>query len=258
MIRTSLLVLAAASVVLNSHAAPLHAGKIVSYDSGVGYSANFTHPEAALGEPARVNPFGEDTDPFNPPYGTNQVVSIGAGGSLVVQFMKPILNHPRNIDRRDFTIFGNSGFIITNEFDLITYNWIGIPATDGSLFGESTGETRVSVSFDGQHFFMLNPQFAPAVDSFPPSDGAGDFGIPVDPKLSAENFAGATLDDIRNLYGGSGGGASYDISWAQDSNGRRIWLPMIRFIRIDVISGKTEIDGFAAVERVPWWWKSKK
>lgn len=258
MLKTSLLVLAVASVVLNSNAAPLYAGKVVSYDPGVGYSANFTHPEAAVGEPARVNPFSEDADPFNPPYGTNQVVSIGAGGSLVVQFKKPILNHPRNIDRRDFTIFGNSGFIITNEFDLTTYNWIGIPATDGSLFGESTGETRVSVSFDGRHFFMLNPEFAPVVDSFPPTDGAGDFGLPVDPKLSAENFAGATLDDIRGLYNGSGGGASYDISWAQDSKGRRVWLPMVRFIRIDVISGKAEIDGFAAVERLPWWWKGNK
>ena len=258
MLKTSLLVLAAASVVLNSNAASLYAGKIISYDLGAGYSVNFTHPETALGEPARVNPFGEDTDPFNPPYGTNQIVSIGAGGSLVVQFKKPILNHPRNIDRRDFTIFGNSGFIITNEFDLSTFNWLGVPATDGSLFGESTGETRVSVSFDGRHFFTLNSALAPVVDGFPPTDGAGDFGIPVDPKLSAENFAGATINDIRSLYDGSGGGASYDISWAQDAKGSRVWLPIIRFVRIDVISGKAEVDGFAAVERVPRWWKGKK
>ena len=257
MLKTSLLVLAVASVVLNSHAAPLYAGKVVSYDPGAGYSANFTHPDAALGEPARVNPFGEDTDPFNPPYGTNQIVSIGAGGSLVVQFKKPILNHPRNIDHRDFTIFGNSGFIITNEFDLTTYNWIGIPATDGSLFGESTGETRVSVSFDGRHFFTLNSEFAPVVDRFPPTVGSGNFGIPVDPKLSEENFAGATLADIRSLYDGSGGGASYDIAWAVDAKGRRVWLPMVRFIRIDVISGKTEVDGFSAVARAPHWWKNK-
>jgi len=256
MLRTCLLVLAAASLVLNAHAASLFAGKIVSYQPGVGYSAGFTNPEVALGEPARVNPFGEDADPFNPPYGTNQIVSIGAGGSLVVQFKKPILNHPRNIDRLDFTVFGNSGFIITNEYDFTTYNWIGLPATDGSLFGESTGETRVSVSFDGRHFFTLNPERAPSVDGFPPTDGAGDFGIPVEPKLSAEDFAGATLDDIRTLYDGSGGGASYDISWAQDSKGRCVWLPMIRFIRIDVIRGKVEIDGFATVERAPWWRKT--
>ncbi len=251
MLRTSLLVLAVASFGFNSYAASLFAGKVASYDPGLGYSVNFTHPEAALGEPARVNPFGEDADPFNPPYGTNQIVSIGAGGSLVVEFKKPILNHPRNIYQRDFTIFGNSGFIITNEFDLTIYNWIGIPATDGSLFGESTGETRVSVSFDGRRFFTLNPEFAPLADRFPPTDGGGDFGIPVDSKLSAESFAGATLDDIRDLYDGSGGGASYDISSAQDAMGRQVWLPMVRFIRIDVITGRAEIDGFAAVERLP-------
>jgi len=258
MLRTSLLVLATASVVLNSNAASFHAARIVSYDPGAGYSVNFTHPDAALGEPARINPFGEDTDPFNPPYGTNQIVSIGAGGSLTVRFHKPVLNHPRNIDQLDFTIFGNTGFIITNEFDLVTFNWIGIPATDGSLFGSSAGETRVSVSYDGRHFFTLAPERAPEVDSFPPTDGQGDFGVPVDPKLSADNFAGATLEDIRSLYDGSGGGASYDISWARDSRGRRVFLPIIRFVRVEVISGKAEIDAFATIERLPWWWKGKK
>jgi hypothetical protein len=254
MFKTCSSVLAAASFVLTSHAGSIYAGKIFSYDPGVGYSGNFTHPEAALGEPARVNPYGEATDPFNPPYGTNQIVSIGAGGWLTVRFDRPILNHPRNVDHLDFTIFGNSGFIITNEFDLTTFDWIGTPATDGSLFGQRTGETRVSVSFDGRRFFTLNPALAPPVDSFPPTDGAGDFRVPLDPKLSSADFAGATLADIRARYDRSGGGASFDISWAQDAQGRPVWLPMLRFVRIDVISGKAEIDGFAAVGRVPSWW----
>ncbi|MBK7998152.1 MAG: hypothetical protein IPK15_05320 [Verrucomicrobia bacterium] len=256
--KSCLLLLAIASLASTSttHAAP--GDRVVSYDPGVGYTPNFTHPRVVLGEPSRVNPFGEATDPFNPAYGTNQVLSIGAGGSLVVRLQKPILNHPRNIDGLDFTIFGNSGFIITNEFDLTTYEWIGIPATDSSLFGESTGETRVSVSFNGKHFYTLNPAYNPTVDSFPPTDAAGDFRIPVDPKLSVENFAGATLEDIRDLYDGSGGGASYDISWAVDARGRRVWLPMVRYIRIDVISGKAEIDAFSAVARTPHWRKGKK
>lgn len=225
--------------------------RVVSYDPGTGYVPEYTRPEVVLGEPGRVNPFGEFVDPFNPPYGTNQVLSVGAGGSLVIQLHKPILNHPRNIDGLDFTIFGNSGFIVTNEFDLTTYDWIGTPATDGTLFGESTGETRVSVSFNGRRFYTLHPAVAPRVDAFPPTDGAGDFHIPVDPTLTADNFVGVTLDDIRDLYAGSGGGASFDISWAVDARGRRVWLPMIRFIRIDVISGKAEIDGFSAVGRLP-------
>lgn len=256
--KTCLLLLAIASVVSTSTLSAAPGDKVISYNPGVGYTPNFTHPQVILGEPSRVNPFGEATDPFNPPYGTNQILSIGTGGSVVVRLHKPILNHPRNIDGLDFTIFGNSGFIITNEFDLTTFNWIGVPATDGSLFGESTGETRVSVSFDGKRFYALHPAYAPSVDSFPPTDGAGDFRIPVDPKLSAENFPGATLDDIRHLYDSSAGGASYDISWAVDARGRRVWLPMIRFIRIDVPSGKAEIDGFSAVARLPHWWKARK
>ena len=56
-----------------------------------------------------------------------------------LQFQTPILNHPNNLYGYDFTIFGNSGFIITNDFDLTTFNWIGIPATDGSLFAENEG-----------------------------------------------------------------------------------------------------------------------
>lgn len=256
--KSCLLLLAIASLASTSTTLAAPGDRVVSYNPGIDHAPNFTHAPVVLGEPSRVNPFGEATDPFNPAYGTNQLLSIGAGGSLVVRLQKPILNHPRNIDGLDFTIFGNSGFIITNEFDLTTYEWIGIPATDSSLFGESTGETRVSVSFNGKHFYTLNPDYVPNVDSFPPTDAAGDFRIPVDPKLSAENFAGATLDDIRDLYDGSGGGASYDISWAIDARGRRVWLPMVRYLRIDVIRGKAEVDAFSAVARTPHRWKGKK
>src|SRR5437867_460314 len=217
-----LLMLLAACVVFRSHAASFYADELISYDPGVGFAPRFTHPEAALGEPSRVNPFAEATDPFNPPYGTNQIVSIGAGGSLVVRFHTPVLNHPRNPRGLDFTIFGNTGFIITNDLDGSTGNWIGAPATDGSIFGQNTGRTRVSVSRDGVQFYQLNPALAPAVDSFPPTDGAGDFHVPLTPELTASDFAGATLEDMRSLYQGSGGGASYDISWAQDANGQGV------------------------------------
>lgn len=251
MSKVQLLALALASLVFtstSSHASPF-ADAVVSYDPGVGYVPRFTNPWAALGEPSRVNPFGEATDPFDPPYGTNQIVSIGAGGHLVVRFHTPIQNHPHNPHGLDFTIFGNAGFIITNDFDVTTGNWVGVPATGGSLFGTSTGETRVSVSHDGRHFFELNPTLAPAVDRFPPTDGSGNFHVPLDPALTQPDFAGATLAEIRSLYNGSGGGASYDISWAVGPRGHRMHLPEIRFIRIDVLSGRGEIDGFAAVQR---------
>src|SRR2546423_14138401 len=96
MLNVRLLALALASFVVTSHASPF-ADAVVSYNAGTGYAPRFTNPLAALGEPSRTNPFGEATDPFDPPYGTNQIVSIGSGGHLVVRFHTPILNHPRNL-----------------------------------------------------------------------------------------------------------------------------------------------------------------
>lgn len=253
MLKIRLLVLATASLVLHTStsavASSFFAGEVVSYDPGVGFVARFTSPETALDEPSQVNPFTEVTDPFNPPYGTNQIVSIGAGGSLIVKIATPILNHPNNLHGLDFTIFGGAGFIITNDFDLTTYNWVGTPATDGSLFAQSTGETRVSVSRDGVTFYELNPALAPAVDYFPPTDSAGSAQVPLLPGLTAGDFAGASLDDIRTLYNGSAGGASYDISWAQDAAGNSVSLQAIRYVRVDVLSGHSEIDAFSVVTR---------
>jgi hypothetical protein len=224
----------------------------VSYEAGVGAATRFANAETALGQPSQFNPFSDPTDPFNPPYGTNQIVSVGAGGHLTLQFSRPILNHPLNRYGRDFIIFGNAGFIITNEFDLVLFDWIGTPATDGSLFGTATGEVIVSVSRNGRDFYVLDPSLAPSVDGFAPTDGLGDPGIPVSPGLSASDFAGATLEDLRTLYQGSAGGASYDLDWARDTAGRGVFLPEIRFVRIDVLDGHAEIDAITAVHRVPW------
>src|SRR6476620_3123510 len=100
MLKARLLALAAASFVFTSQATPF-ADSVVSYDPGVGFAPRFTNPVSALGGPSQVNPFGEPTDPFDPPYGTNQIVSIGAGGSLTLHLDTPIVNdpsHPFGID----------------------------------------------------------------------------------------------------------------------------------------------------------------
>jgi hypothetical protein len=245
--KIQLLMLAFAGFVITSRAADGFADSVVSYDPGTGYVAGFTNVSAVLDEPSRINPFGEATDVFDPPYGTNQILSIGAGGSLTVKFKTPVLNHPNNPFGIDFIIYGNSGFIITNDFDFTTFDWIGTPATDGSLFGENDGQTRVSVSRDGKEFYVLNPALAPTVDGLFPTDGSGDFHTPVDPTLTAEDFSGLTADGIQVLYNGSGGGTGYDISWAQDSQGKCVRLPEIRYIRVEVLSGHSEVDGFSAV-----------
>jgi hypothetical protein len=243
------LVLTFAAASFPSQAASAFAARVVGYNPGEGYAPQFVHAETALGEPSKENPFGEETDPFNPPYGSDQVVSIGAGGWLEVKFQTPVLNHPRNLHGLDFTIFANSGFIITNEFDLTIFDWIGTPATDGSLFGQNTGSTRVLVSRDGRAYYELDQNLAPIVDDVYPTDGAGDPRVPVDPALTIDHVAGATLGDLRHLYAGSAGGCSFDIAWARDAFGRPVFLREINFVRVEVLSGKAEIDAFAKVAR---------
>ena len=251
--KIQLFALALAGLVITSAAAPVapapagFAVSVVSYNPGTGYVAGFTNVSAALGEPSQINPYGEATDVFDPPYGPNQILSIGAGGSLTVKFKTPIQNDPRNPFGLDFIIFGNTGFIITNDFDPDTFTWVGTPATDGSTFGENDGETRVSVSADGKHFYVLNPALAPTVDGLYPTDGAGDFHTPVNPALTQADFSGLTAEEIAILYNGSGGGTGYDISWAQNANGKPVWLLAIRYVRVEVLSGHSEVDAFADV-----------
>jgi hypothetical protein len=245
-----LVLLAFAGFVFGSAAATNFAARVISYNPGTNFAPGFTNIEAVLGEPSRTNPFTDATDPFNPPYGKNQVLSIGAGGSLTVKFARPVYNAPRRPYALDFMIFGNAGFIITNDFDPVTFEWIGTPATAGALFGQNDGVTRVSVSADGKHFFALDSELAPTVDHLFPSDGSGRFDLPVDPALRQTGFAGKTLEGIRELYNGSGGRLGIQQSaGARTARGHRIRLPYIRFVRVEVLEGKAEIDAFSAIAR---------
>jgi hypothetical protein len=219
------------------------ADAVVSYTSGTGFQSGFNTPASALGEPSRITPgmYGGPVDPFNSAYLSSQLVSLGVGGSLTVQFNSPILNGSANAFGLDFNIFGNAGFVITNG----DYSGGGI--TDGSLYGADATSTRVSVSADGVNFFTLNPALSPIVDGLFPTDGSGNFGQPVNPALNASSFVGQDLLGIRSLYNGSGGGRGFDISWAQDGIGNSVSLASISFVRVDVLGGNAEIDGFAVV-----------
>ena len=70
----------------------------------------------------------------------------------------------------------------------------------------------------------------------------GDPQVPVNPTLTNKDFAGLTLAGIRSLYGGSAGGAGFNLAWAQDTNGNYVNLPIARFVRVDVLSGKSQVD----------------
>jgi hypothetical protein len=212
---------------------------VVSYNPGSGFAPGYTNTSTVIGQPSTADSYGTAVDPFDSAWEATQLLSVGAGGWVTVQFDRPIVHYPDGT--RDFIVFGNSFFDVTNfeaDFDL----W----STSGTVANDS-GLTRVSVSRDGVNYYTLNPALAPAADYLYPTDASGNFRLPVNPALTPTNFAGLTLADIRLLYNGSAGGASYDIAWAQDTNGNPVFLPEIYYVRVDVLTNRVQIGGFAAV-----------
>lgn len=225
------------------------ASSVISYNAGTGGASGFNQPTTALGAPSTFTNdpnFPGPVDPFDPPYLASQIVSIGAGGSLTVQFDTPIRNDAANPFGLDFIVYGNAGFAF-NDFNAGT--------TAGDLLGAATpGSTRVSVSADNVNYFTLDTSLAPVVDAYFPTDGSGTFGVPVNPAFgNAASFNGVTLDGIRSKYAGSAGGAGFDLGWARDASGNAVAIDQINFVRVEVLSGKTEVDGFAAVPEPSTW-----
>ena len=216
------------------------ADSIISYDPGVGYAKTFsgegyTNASAALGQPNRETSFGP-VQPFNPPFDVDEIVSLGTNGSIVLRMAAPIIN----ANGVDFVLYGNAGFI-----DIDYPN--GRTDSSASTFGENPGATRVWVSEDNSSYYLLNPALAPVADSLFPTDSAGQFGIPLNSALRRSDFANVTSQQIRELYAGSAGGTAYNVAWAQDGSDNPVFLNAIRFVRIEVLTGRVELDGIAAV-----------
>jgi outer membrane protein assembly factor BamB len=226
------------------------ADRVVAFESGTTPTPGYDDSQTVIGSPERFT--GEGVYPgvvsiFNPPWGTDEIVSIGEGGYLVVEFDEPILEDPDHPFGVDLIIFGNGGFV--------DEDWpngrIGSPP---AMFG--TDDMLVSISTDGEEFVELG-LFAeglfPAqgyLDSGPYDGTPGmlltDLTLPVDPALTLADFAGLTYAEALALYDGSGGGTPIDIA----ASG----LEEVRLVRIDVLDDgnpdtelNAEIDAFAAV-----------
>ena len=246
MFNTRLLALAlASSSLVASSPAGIFADSVESYDPGIGFAKEFgsglgyTNAAAALSQPSRETSF-DPVQPFNSPFDRSELVSLGTSGFLTVRFAAPIRNDPDHPFGLDFIIYGSTAFI-DNDYPN------GLTDAAASTFGHNPGITRVSVSKGDGVFYTLDPVLAPTVDGLFPTDGAGIFGVPVNPALTQLDFANKSLAEIRALYQGSAGGTGYDVSWATDGNGARVILDQVSLIRVDVISGRAEIDGFAMV-----------
>jgi hypothetical protein len=249
MLKHSVIAPALAGALLSTSTANAQfATRVEAYEPGVGYAVEFgtnlpyTDSSTALGAPSTVTPgdFGGPVTPFAAPYLKEQLVSLGVGGSITVEFAAPIQNNPLNPYGLDLLIFGSAGFVDADWPN-------GVADAAGSIFSQNLGGTRVYVGNSPTEMYLLNPSLTPVVDGMFPTDGTGNFHLPVNPALDNSAFANQSLAGIRALYGGSGGGTGFDLAWAVDGNNQSVTLDNIRFVRVDVLSGRAEMDAFSAV-----------
>lgn len=222
-----------------------YATSVINYNPGLGAQPGFTDPSVALGSPERFTGEGQfpaAVTPFSGPYGSDEIVSIGAGGSITLQFAAPVVNDPNNPFGIDLLIFGNQGYI---DLDYP----LGIA---GPIFGGSSGG-RVEVSADGADWRVVvgaEPEanfpalgYSDLTDPFATDPGLvfSDFSKPVNP---AFNPAGKTFAQIVAAYDGSGGGTGIDFA----STG----LSQISYVRIvNAGTGLVHVDAVSDVAAVP-------
>ena len=247
--------LVAAGAAAPTFAANPWADRVVEYLQGTGVNDEFpkdfvtgnliNNPQTALGEPTRFasDPanWGGPTTPFSSAYRDHEIVSIGIGGSLTLQFNEPVQNHPLNPYGIDLLIFGNSFYAIDGE----------TAKGDASIGG---GE--IEVSANGVDFFSVSGiadglfptvGYLDVTTPFPSEHGQvlSDFTKPVNP-AALSNVVGMTTADIIAAYDGSGGGVGVDIA----STG----LASISYVRITnplTATNTVEIDAMADVRAVP-------
>jgi hypothetical protein len=215
---------------------------VVEYVPGIGAAAGYQNPQSALGWPERFT--GEGlypgvVSPFSSPWLSHEVVSIGLGGRLTLELGEDIVDDPANPYGIDFIVFGNAFF-----WDLA---WpLGVA---GQLYAEGG---PISVSEDGLNFIPVPGAVADGamptlgyLDVGPYSEVPGevesDFRMPFDPKLAKSPMAGLSFEELRELYGASGGGHGVDIA--------ATGLARVRFVRIEgpAGSGSTEVDALTVV-----------
>lgn len=208
-----------------------YADSVVSYVSGTGQNTSFENSSVALGAPVS----GTAITITAPPFSNTQIVGIGEGGELTVQFNTPILNDPSNhADGMDFTIFGNEFFVSGAHGISGVFDHPGL---------------SVWVSEDNITYYQLAPLIG--ADDLYPTAGSGNPGLPVNPAFTLSSFIGLTAAQALALYNGSAGGASYSISSAEDASGDPVDLPSVSYIKIEGSGGFGYVDAIARVESVP-------
>lgn len=238
-----------AVAIVSTLAGLAHAGgvatSVIGYDPGSNAAAGYTDAQAALGGPERFTGegvFPGEVTPFNAAFGSDEIVSIGSGGSLTLGMGGAITDDASHAFGIDLIVFGNAGFLDTSYFDADPSNdGTGVLGDTPGLFGVG-GAATVQVSADGSDWVTAA---VTTIDLFPTLgyDAGGEptdaFGA-MDPSLVLGDLAGLSYADLIALYDGRAGGVGIDIA----STG----LASAGYVRFLNESGEAfEIDAVVAV-----------
>jgi len=222
---TALCVLTAATPAAYGQTA--YAARTTAFRPGTTAAAGFNAPSAPLGEPTRItspgSPFAAPVSFFSPPFGNQEIISIGEGGFLTLElerFAVPQAGGP------EIGVFTNAGYGDTDgNFSDDNARVSGDFAGPFDTFGIDAA--RVQVSADNVTFVDVLPQAirfdiptnaytnATSVSSLPASPVASDFGQPF--VGGPNDFAGLryfsdTGSSVQSVLNGGGGGTWLDIS----------------------------------------------
>ncbi|WDP90915.1 MAG: hypothetical protein HUN04_14910 [Desulfobacter sp.] len=227
------------------------ATELVDHSASLDGSGAYNDPNDLLGKPAEYCagwPSGNDhISIVEPSWGNGFITTFNEGDWATIKFDHRVEDDPDNPYGLDFIVYGNSFFsgngFVSDTTDHNTYT------LGGGLFSE---DITISVSQNGTDWYKY--ENGPTGDGLYPTnpwiwsaelfaetgngwtDQQNDFTKPVDPSLTAADFAGTSADAMA-LYDGSAGGTGFDLAESG--------MEWIQYIKIEGAGG--EIDAVADV-----------
>ncbi len=246
-----------AVVLLASSAqASIFATELVAHSGYLNGTSAYNDPTNLLGKPTgyvSLWPSGSsNVSLVEAASGAGVATQFQVGHWAVVKFDHQVVDDPDNPHGLDFIVYGASHFNseewISNTTDHRLYE------ISGNIY--SNGSVLVSVSQDGENWYSYND--GPYGDGYLPTNpwvwspdqydatGSGwteeenNYATPVDPGLTAADFAGTSYEAMQ-LYDGSAGGTGFDLAESG--------FDWIQYIKVEgtYAQSKGLIDAFADV-----------
>ncbi|MBN1391651.1 MAG: hypothetical protein JW947_02485 [Sedimentisphaerales bacterium] len=206
------------------------ATEVVDYNAGSG-TAGYNNPTTALGRPSIDTLFWGVARPVLPVFsawGTNQIVTVGTGGSLTLKFNHKVGDDENNHYGLDFIIFGNQmqgigGWWNYGDPCAFTFNSEQVASEFGKVWVSQDGNNWYCFD-DGPYADSFAPTLGRVYDTTNPYDGYEGWEnlwwgevtnptLPLDPNLKPNDFAGNTVAYVCQAYGESAGGTAFDLRW---------------------------------------------